>query len=637
MVNVFNILVNMCKGLNMSSKKNNQDYLISIIVPVFNAGEYLKECCNSLLRQIYKNLEIIFIDDGSTDDCGRLLDMYARRDKRVKVFHKTNGGVSSARNLGLDKATGDYILFVDADDWIKVDTCQKVIDAMIETDSDVCFYNIIMAPKNGKNFLRAPKAPSGVCEKKELLEQVIGCYYPCINNKCFKRDIIYKKDGTHILFDENTRILEDGLWLMQTSDNWRQGVLISEGLVYRRLWEGSAMGNPEMAFQTKLEFMQTFRKLLPLFAKNELYDEAKEYYMVFSMDACKKAKWKSDRKWLLTYADEMGKVDKNYIMYLYADMFNTMNDISNVNHKIDVEIKNVVTSLNQEKKVPIHNKTNFLLNKTKEVLKVDYVEQLKWIKHIKILLLIAFIIFCKAPIYIGVPMACTLMTIIVIYIKLNDYIPRLIDRMAPKSYFQDLNWRNMDGIIVGSSKAHRGIKSTQYLYNVTGFRRNDLMCFQMLRTYYSHVKNGGTVFYIVDPKESSRIGFDYISPADHAHIHPHIMLVLGAVMTQERRINSLYYDKKYAFGLLFHLFKMKIHLPCFWSSKNSIKINNDILNNLKDVVKFCNERELNCKLIFLNQYETYSGNIIDYANKNNMTVECCSARSCRELNKCIYE
>ncbi|OUQ56652.1 hypothetical protein B5E58_10530, partial [Tyzzerella sp. An114] len=91
---------------------------ISVIVPIYNVEKYLNRCVDSIINQTYKNLEIILVDDGSPDNCGKICDEYAKKDNRIKVVHKENGGVSSARNVGLNIATGDYIGFVDGDDWI---------------------------------------------------------------------------------------------------------------------------------------------------------------------------------------------------------------------------------------------------------------------------------------------------------------------------------------------------------------------------------------------------------------------------------------------------------------------------------------------------------------------------------------
>ncbi|HJA50079.1 MAG TPA: glycosyltransferase, partial [Candidatus Fusicatenibacter intestinipullorum] len=94
---------------------------ISVIIPVYNVEKYLKRCLDSVINQTYKNLEIILIDDGSTDNSGKICDEYAQKDERIIVIHKENGGVSSARNKGLDICIGDYISFIDSDDWINLE------------------------------------------------------------------------------------------------------------------------------------------------------------------------------------------------------------------------------------------------------------------------------------------------------------------------------------------------------------------------------------------------------------------------------------------------------------------------------------------------------------------------------------
>lgn len=96
--------------------------LISVIVPVYNVEKYLHRCVDSILNQTYENLEILLVDDGSTDGSGAICDEYAQRDSRVRVIHKENGGLSSARNAGIDAAKGEYLAFVDSDDWIEPET-----------------------------------------------------------------------------------------------------------------------------------------------------------------------------------------------------------------------------------------------------------------------------------------------------------------------------------------------------------------------------------------------------------------------------------------------------------------------------------------------------------------------------------
>lgn len=121
---------------------------ISIIVPVYNTEKYLQRCVESLINQTYKNLEIILVDDGSTDKSGKICDDYAKKNSKVKVFHKPNGGQSTARNIALDNVTGDYIGFVDSDDWIALNTYEYLIEIIEKNKADIAFIERIQT--NGK-------------------------------------------------------------------------------------------------------------------------------------------------------------------------------------------------------------------------------------------------------------------------------------------------------------------------------------------------------------------------------------------------------------------------------------------------------------------------------------------------------
>ena len=112
--------------------------LISVIVPIYNVENYLDKCIDSIVNQTYKNLEIILVDDGSPDRCPSICDEWAEKDSRIKVIHKKNGGVSSARNAGINIAKGDYIGFVDGDDIIENDTYSIMISKVVEENADIC-------------------------------------------------------------------------------------------------------------------------------------------------------------------------------------------------------------------------------------------------------------------------------------------------------------------------------------------------------------------------------------------------------------------------------------------------------------------------------------------------------------------
>lgn len=126
---------------------------ISVIIPVYRVEQYLEECVDSILVQEYPLLEIILVDDGSPDRCPQICEEYAQKDNRVVAVHKKNGGLASARNAGLDRATGEYIAFVDSDDWIEPQTYSKMLDFAIEKNLDIVCCEISRI-SNGKEIER---------------------------------------------------------------------------------------------------------------------------------------------------------------------------------------------------------------------------------------------------------------------------------------------------------------------------------------------------------------------------------------------------------------------------------------------------------------------------------------------------
>ena len=114
--------------------------MISVIVPVYNVEKYLSKCVESIINQTYKDLELILVDDGSLDNSGNICDNYAKNDNRIKVVHKENGGLSSARNAGLDIASGEYISFVDSDDWIDENAYEELVKKIVSANANIiCF------------------------------------------------------------------------------------------------------------------------------------------------------------------------------------------------------------------------------------------------------------------------------------------------------------------------------------------------------------------------------------------------------------------------------------------------------------------------------------------------------------------
>lgn len=111
--------------------------LVSIIVPVYKAEKYIHQCIDSLLAQTYRNIEVILVDDGSPDHCGKICDEYAAKDSRVKVIHQQNGGVSVARQTGIDHATGEYSIHADPDDWVELNMIEELVAKAVSDNADM--------------------------------------------------------------------------------------------------------------------------------------------------------------------------------------------------------------------------------------------------------------------------------------------------------------------------------------------------------------------------------------------------------------------------------------------------------------------------------------------------------------------
>lgn len=176
----------------MSSSK------ISIIVPVYNVDKYLHKCIDSILAQTFTDFELLLIDDGSKDKSGAICDGYAAKDSRVRVFHKENGGVSSARNLGLDNAEGEWVTFVDSDDWIAAEMYHNMLDKAKDEDADLVYCDIKMCFTTGNKVWKAAECDS---DKVKFLNNFIASEWTSLCNVLAKRR----------LFDDNQARCPQGI------------------------------------------------------------------------------------------------------------------------------------------------------------------------------------------------------------------------------------------------------------------------------------------------------------------------------------------------------------------------------------------------------------------------------------------
>ena len=161
--------------------------LVSIIVPVYKVEQYLKRCMDSILNQTYKNIEVILVNDGSPDNCPALCDEYEKIDSRVRVIHKENGGLSSARNVALDTLNGDYVFFVDSDDWLALDTLE-VLNEYLEKDYDMISFQRTYLTEE-KVVEKGEKNPKDMDVSQYIDASFLGRYDFFVTTKIFKTEV----------------------------------------------------------------------------------------------------------------------------------------------------------------------------------------------------------------------------------------------------------------------------------------------------------------------------------------------------------------------------------------------------------------------------------------------------------------
>ena len=163
---------------------------LSVIVPVYKVENYLRDCIDSILNQTFTDFELILVDDGSPDQCGKICDEYAALDKRVRVIHKSNGGLSDARNKGIDASKGDIIGFVDSDDKISDDMYQKMIQYMDDHQLDIVCADTYVV-KNGKETFRPRFREDKLFSRMEALREILtDSLDNAAWNKIYKRKVI---------------------------------------------------------------------------------------------------------------------------------------------------------------------------------------------------------------------------------------------------------------------------------------------------------------------------------------------------------------------------------------------------------------------------------------------------------------
>lgn len=233
--------------------------LVSVIMPVYNVDKYLSQCLDSVCNQTYNKLEIIVIDDESPDDSGKIADEFAARDKRVKVFHIKNRGAAGARNYGLDNCTGEYIMFVDSDDWLELNAVEELIRSLVSNDADIvqCLYADEYTDNTVKHIC---ESKDSTCSDEEFIQGMIPHWeYILIWNKLYKAELF-----KNIRFVTG-HCIDDEFFTYRVIMNAKKIYFLNNYLYHYRQRKSSAMGNQKLQkqrFIDQVDFITT--RYIPL-------------------------------------------------------------------------------------------------------------------------------------------------------------------------------------------------------------------------------------------------------------------------------------------------------------------------------------------------------------------------------------
>ena len=250
---------------------------ISVIIPVYKVEKYIRQCIDSVIGQTYQNLEIILVDDGSPDNCGAICDEYARQDSRIQVIHQENQGVSVARNVGIGIATGEWIMFVDPDDWLELDCCSQVMGIADNSRNNIIYFQREMDDEEGNCLIKYPNIDSFQLNNEMIQSMKFDSYIGKSETLGFQSIVPWAKlyhvkflRDYHCLFPNGLKRSQDIIFNLYCQEYIKDAFYFNYVGYHNRINPGSVCQryNKEM-FDISLQFLNELKKLVIKFHAND--------------------------------------------------------------------------------------------------------------------------------------------------------------------------------------------------------------------------------------------------------------------------------------------------------------------------------------------------------------------------------
>ena len=259
---------------------------VSIIVPVYQVEKYIRQCVDSILAQTFTDFELILVDDGSTDQSGQICDEYARADERVRVIHKKNGGLSDARNKGLDQAVGNYFMFVDSDDYIAPTMVECLYKTILNEKADIAVCNFLYFFENHKKKDFSTNMESETLSGREIFynrknDRSYGIWTVAWNK-------LYRRESLGNVRFRFGKYHEDEFWANDIYQMDIKVVTIPECLYYYRQRENSIMG--KKSIKRNLDIIEALQERIDIYLKEEKYSDEAYKVLIYSLEYLEESK-----------------------------------------------------------------------------------------------------------------------------------------------------------------------------------------------------------------------------------------------------------------------------------------------------------------------------------------------------------